>query len=73
MTPFMAVIVVVWATGNPAMPNDRSAPIYREVFPDKQICEISLEDKVELAAKTYAGIPGVKLLYGCVPADGKGA
>lgn len=74
MTPFMALIIVVWS-GTAAAPNERSALIYKEVFPDKQICIVALEEHLEVAKKMYTGRFGVrvKLVFGCLPADGKDA
>lgn len=67
MTPFMAFIIVVWAQANPAAPHDRSAVIWRDTFPDKQICHVALAEKLEDAAKTYEGIKAVTIVGACQP------
>lgn len=68
MTPFMAFIIVIWAQANPAAPKDRSAVIWREVFPDKKICEVVLADHMEIANKSYGEIKAVTIVGACQPA-----
>jgi len=73
MTPFMAFIIVVWSNG-PLEMNNQSEPIYQEVFPDKQICEIALEEKLKDVMPLYMARPETrKVISACVPATGKDA
>lgn len=73
MIPFQAFIIVIWATTNPAAPHDRSAVIWKDVFPDKQICEVALTEQKQRAHKTYGGIQAVTIIGDCIPAQSKGA
>jgi len=72
MTPFMAFILISWWAIGPNGPERMESEYYNEVFPDKQICEVALKEHIDLAMKTYR-IPGVNLVFGCVPATGKDA
>jgi len=65
MTPFIAFIIVVWMQANPSAPHDRSAVIWRNTFPDQQICEIVLSEKIKEARKTYDGIKTVTIVGAC--------
>jgi len=69
----MAFVIIVWAQANPAAPSDRSAVIWKETFPDKQICELALKEQKQLAHKTYEGIKTVTIVGGCSPAQTNGA
>lgn len=73
MTPFMAFIIVIWSQTNPAAPHDRSAVIWKETFPDKQICEVALKEQKQRAEETYGGIKAVTIVGGCNPAQTNGA
>lgn len=57
MIPFKAFIIVIWVTANPAAPHDGGAEIWSEVFPDRQICEIALDERLIEARKDYQDMP----------------
>jgi len=65
MTPYFAAIIVIWAQANPAAPTDRSAVIWKEIFPDKQICEVALSEQLARANKTYGEIDAATVVGGC--------
>lgn len=73
MNSFMAFVIIVWAQANPAAPSDRSAVIWKETFPDKQICKVALDEQKQRAHKTYGGIQAVTIIGDCIPAQSKGA
>lgn len=67
MTPFMAFIIVIWAQANPAAPHDRSSVIWRDTFPDKQICHVVLAEKMKDAMADYEGISTATVVGACQP------
>lgn len=73
MNSFMAFVIIVWAQANPAARSDRSAVIWKETFPDKQICEVALDEQKQRAQKTYGGIKSVTVIGYCVSAQSEGA
>lgn len=68
MTPFMALVIVTYLNCNPAA--DCEAKIMKEVFPDSQICEIAVAEKVAEAKEVYIG---ARVEGFCFPAKGESA
>jgi len=69
MSPHIGIILAVWFQANPAEPTDRAAVIWREVFPDKEICEVALLDRLNEAHDDYRGIRTMRIQGRCLPAE----
>lgn len=73
MTPFMGLIIVIWSAASPALPHPQPNEVWREVFPDQQICEIALAEALADVRGTYenARRKPANIIADCLPATGK--
>lgn len=62
------ILIVTWSVQNPATAGHKQ--LFREVFPDKEICEVALAAEVEYWESIHKN---VRAEGGCVPAKGRGA